>query len=137
MKRFMNASVAVVLLAMSACAGLNARQDGMRVVADAYATIVQPIVLVGIGAEQDAGRISAADAEELRSVVRAIGVVLDGGQTGQAYGLPAAWDLLLPFALQGIEARIAKGEIGVGVGEALKETIRLFGARLVQIAGRA
>jgi hypothetical protein len=134
MKRF---SMALALLAMSACAGLNARQDGMRVVADAYATIVQPIVLVGIGAEQDAGRISAAKAEELRVVVRTIGVVLDGGTVADAGGLPAAWDMLLPFALQGIDARIAKGEIGPGVGEALKETIRLFGARLVQIAGRA
>ena len=137
MKRFVNAGVALALLAMSACAGLNARQDGMRVVADAYATIVQPIVLVGIGAEEDAGRISAAKAEELRVIVRTIGQVLDGGQPGQAIGLPAAWDMLLPFALQGIDARIAKGEIGPGVGEALKETIRLFGARLVQIAGRA
>ena len=134
MKRF---SMALALLAMSACAGLNARQDGMRVVADAYATIVQPIVLVGIGAEQDAGRISAAKAEELRVIVRTIGQVLDGGTVADAGGLPAAWDMLLPFALQGIDARIAKGEIGPGVGEALKETIRLFGARLVQIAGRA
>jgi len=133
MKHFMMGGAFLAALLMTACAGLQAREGSMRVVAEAYATIVQPIVLVGIGAEQDAGRLSESRASELRVIVRTIGEVLDGGQVSEAGGLAAAWDMLLPFALQGIDARIEKGEIGPGVGESLKETIRLFGARLLQL----
>ena len=120
-------------LIMTACAGLKAREGGMAVVADAYATIVSPIVLVGIGAEQDAGNITAERAAELRLAVRVVGEILDGGEVSKAGAARAAWDMLLPFALQGIDARIEKGEIGPGVGESLKETIRLFGERLLQL----
>ena len=133
MKRLGVSLALLAVLMAGACAGMKAREGSMGVIADAYATIVQPIVLVGIGAEQDAGRIDSERAGELRLAVRVIGQVLDGGDVGQAGAARAAWDMLLPFALQGIDARIEKGEIGPGVGESLKETIRLFGARLLQL----
>lgn len=121
-------------LLMLGCAGMQARQGAMSTIATAYATIIQPVVLVGIGAEQDSGRIDAARAEQLRLAVNTLGRLLDGGEVSQAGAIRAAWDTLLPFALQGIDARIAKGEIGPGVGASLKETLRLFGERLIQLA---
>jgi len=127
---------AAVLLAMvvgSACAGLAARGDAMAVVASTFRNIVQPVVLVGIGAEQDAGNITAERAAELRGYVNVIGEVLEGGQVSEVGTARDAWNLLLPLAEAGIDERVARGEIGAGVGASIKEVLRLFGARLLQL----
>lgn len=126
--------VGLGLLAMllgSACAGLGARGDALPTLAASYQNVVAPIVIVGIGAEQDAGRISAERADELRALVVTIGEVLEG--RGPISGATDAWDVLLPLAESGIDDRVARGEIGPGVGASIKEVLRLFAARLKQV----
>lgn len=122
----------LALFLFASCAGMVARGDAMATIASTYRNIIQPIVVVGIGAEQDAGGITAERAAELRAHVDTLGRVLEGGNVAEAR---AAWDILLPFAEAGIDARVARGEIGPGVGASLKEVLRLFGARLLQLQG--
>jgi len=89
------------------------------------------VLLIGIGAEQDSGGIDAERAAELRGYVVQLGEVLNG--TLLPTNATGAWNSLLPFAEAGIDARVARGEIGAGVGASLKEVLRLFGARLTQV----
>jgi len=120
--------------AISSCISLNARSISAReALSTSYALIVQPALLVGIGAEQDAGRLAADKAELARTAVREVATLLQGGDPNSVSMLKAAWERLLPLALAGVDSRIAKGEIGPGVGAALKEAIRLFGTRLTQL----
>jgi hypothetical protein len=133
MRAFAVSMVLLAALVGSACAGLAARADGLTTIAASYSRVVEPIVLVGIGAAQDAGDIDAAKAAQLRQAVTVLGRILNSGEVG-ATGATAAWNLLLPFAEAGIDSRVANGDIGPGVGASLKEVLRLFGARLLQVA---
>ena len=127
--------LSIVLLGLFAsCAGIGARGDGMATIAGTYRNIIEPVLIIGIGAEQDAGNLTAAEADEYRGYVGTIGQMLEGGNVGQAGQARAAWELLRPFAERGIDERVARGEIGPGVGASLKEVLRLFGARLLQLA---
>lgn len=132
MKKFVVAAFAAVLV-VAGCVGMQARTGAMSTIATAYATIIQPVLLVGVGAEQDAGRLKPADAEAVRLAISEVGRLLDGGDLSQATLIKQTWDRLLPFANSGIDAQVAKGEIGPGVAASLKETLRLFGERLLQL----
>jgi hypothetical protein len=112
----------IALLAVPACGLLDSLPS-------AYATL-QPVILVGIGAEQDAGRISAEDAERARVLVAELGRALAGGTVADARTI---WERLLPIALAGIDSRLAAGEIGPGVAAGLREALRLFGERLASV----
>jgi len=127
-------SVVALLGILASCAGLGARGDAMGTIVATYRNVIEPVLIVGIGAEQDAGNLSAAEADQFRGYVGELGRMLEGGNVAEAGAARAAWELLLPFAEQGIDARVARGEIGPGVGASLKEVLRLFGERLVQIA---
>lgn len=128
----MKTFLVVALGLLAACAGMGARSDVLPTLAASYHNIIEPVLIIGIGAEQDAGKITAARAAQLRMAVTVLGRSLDGGE---AAATTAAWNLLLPFAEAGIDARVARGEIGAGVGASLKEVLRLFGARLLQLEG--
>lgn len=123
----------IALLFLASCAGMAARQDAIGQLAGIYRNVVQPIAVVGIGAEQDAGGLSAERAAELRGHVELIGEVLDSAAVGRVPEAGEAWQVLLPFVEQVIDQRVARGEIGPGVGASLKELVRLFGARLAQV----
>lgn len=125
----MYASLALLV----ACAGLNTRTGGMSTLAGNYQNIIEPVLIIGIGAEQDAGGISAERADNLRNKVILLGKFLSGGTVTGSTTAQQAWDVLLPFAEAGIDARVARGDIGAGVGASLKEVLRMFGARLLQL----
>lgn len=116
-------------VSLTSCGAL-ARGDVLPTIAQSYRNVVEPVLIVGIGAEQDAGGITAQRADELRALVGTVGRALEGqGDVGAAR---TAWELLQPFAEAGIDRRVARGEIGPGVGASLKEVLRLFAERLIQ-----
>ena len=130
---------AVVLTAMAgaslgtACAGFGARADSLPSILSTYENVVAPIAIVAIGAEQDAGHVSAERAEELRGYVIQLGDVLAG--RGAINSAPVVWALLTDQVSRGIDTRVASGAIGPGVGASIKEVLRMFAARLVQVGG--
>lgn len=129
----MKRALAVLLLAAVACQGMQQRSDAMGTIASIYATVIQPVVMVGIGAEEDSGRLSLEEAQLARTIVADIGRMLEGRDPAQAVSIASLWERLLPYANAGIDAQVTKGDIGPGVASSLKETLRLFGERLVQV----
>lgn len=128
----MRRALVLLLLALASC-GTLARGDAAQTLASSYRNVIEPVLIVGIGAEQDAGDITAGRADELRAAVGTLGQLLEGG-VGGAPDARMAWEMLRPLAEAGIDTRVASGEIGVGVGASLKEVLRLFGERLLQVS---
>lgn len=122
-----------LVLLMVSCAGMGARSDVLPTIAASFNNVIAPMAVVAIGTEQDAGRITAERAIELRGYLREIGEVLDGN--GSPESGAKAWVLLQPFLLEGIDSLVRRGDIGAGVGASLKEVLRMFGARMTQLAG--
>jgi len=129
MKRF--GLLAVLLFA--SCAGMNVRDGGLSTISASFNNVIAPIAIVAIGAEQDAGNITAVRAEELRGYVVTIGQVLEGN--GMPITAATTWDKLRPFVEDAIDQRVARGEIGPGVGASLKEVLRMFAGRLLDVSG--
>lgn len=118
MKTFMTTALTIVVLAMTACAGSQARQ-----------TILTPALqqaLVSIEAQALAGGATEAQVEALS----------DALESGDRVGAAAAWPAVRAAAEADIESRLQSGVIGPGVAESHRERLRNFEEGVIALGRR-
>lgn len=124
MKTFRNMVAGLALLIAVACAGVTARDQSMRGMAEAWPRIAVDVKR-GAPAEQ---------AEEVGALVAQVGEALNSGARIQLVGLD--WPRLRFLAEDGITARVKAGEIGLGVAEEKREKLRLFTQTWIKLLER-
>jgi hypothetical protein len=128
-------SAILVLLVLTACAGLTARQEVLLPALQMAWPGVSESVTAGIESGRTTERLTDPEAAMLAGARDATSVALDSGDAAALAVVP--WLPLRDEANAGIAHRIAEGEISTGVGESLKERVRQFTeARATFLSGR-
>jgi len=119
------------ILLICACAGVRARES---VLLPAMRAAWEGISAdVGAGIVDLAASGTPASTESLRAAAD-VARALQAGDVAQVAA--ARWDIVEPIAQRGIDARLAKHEIGPGVAASLRERVRKFTEAWVLLGAR-
>lgn len=128
MRTLKNLVFALGLLALGACTGLSARQEALLPALRLAWPGVETDVRSGIEESALSNRLPPPAIEVQRSALARLGQALAAGDPPTLATVD--WTALSDSANHGLNQRVARGEISLGVSGSLRERLRNFGEGL-------
>ena len=125
---------ALTLLALSACAGVKARDHALLPVAKMVYVNVRADIDRGIADAVEDNDMTASAAASATALADQLGSVLDSGDRSQLAGFP--WPALEAMAVRGVQDMIDDGEVSEGVATVLLQRIANFRDVLAELGNR-
>lgn len=109
--------ILVLVLVLASCAGSAARVESLL----PALRLAWPYIVRNVEGSMPSERVA--------DLARRMGRALESGDVVDG------WEVLERAALLGIDVRLARGEIGPGVAESLRERVRMFGVAYRVLVG--